>query len=209
MYMDKHFIRNGLIFASTVLLFFLIGNIMKKRILIFLFSFVVLCSYCQTVDDFVGTWRYENNDTVFTIVLKEGKYVNYDFSIYASLKCIFGGYSLRINGVLVDDFTSVNDTFDWNLGYNPSLQRIYIEATRMHDNTNGYGFIFYDQRKRHFGGKGISGGFLTLLAPNKLKWEIDEEIGIWSEIEGCEDCPEVSPIGFSVPNNVVLTKVLQ
>ena len=25
MYMDKHFIRNGLIFASTVLLFFLIG----------------------------------------------------------------------------------------------------------------------------------------------------------------------------------------
>ena len=209
MYMDKHFIRNGLIFASTVLLFFLIGNIMKKRILLLLFSFVVLCSYSQTVDDFVGTWRYENNDTVFTIVLKEGKYVNYDFSIYASLKCIFGGYSLRINGVLVDDFTSVNDTFDWNLGYNPSLQRIYIEATRMHDNTNGYGFIFYDQRKRHFGGKGISGGFLTLLAPNKLKWEIDEEIGIWSEIEGCEDCPEVSPIGFSVPNNVVLTKVLQ
>ena len=209
MYMDKHFIRNGLIFASTVLLFFLIGNIMKKRILLFLFSFVVLCSYSQTVDDFVGTWRYENNDTVFTIVLKEGKYVNYDFSIYASLKCIFGGYSLRINGVLVDDFTSVNDTFDWNLGYNPSLQRIYIEATRMHDNTNGYGFIFYDQRKRHFGGKGISGGNLTLLAPNKLKWEIDEEAGIWFEIEGCEDCPEVSPIGFSVPNNVVLTKVLQ
>ena len=209
MYMDKHFIRNGLIFASTVLLFFLIGNIMKKRILLFLFSFVVLCSYSQTVDDFVGTWRYENNDTVFTIVLKEGKYVNYDFSIYASLKCIFGGYSLRINGVLVDDFTSVNDTFDWNLGYNPSLQRIYIEATRMHDNTNGYGFIFYDQRKRHFDGKGISGGNLTLLAPNKLKWEIDEEAGIWFEIEGCEDCPEVSPIGFSVPNNVVLTKVLQ
>ena len=209
MYMDKHFIRNGLIFASTVLLFFLIGNIMKKRILLLLFSFVVLCSYSQTVDDFVGTWRYENNDTVFTIVLKEGKYVNYDFSIYASLKCIFGGYSLRINGVLVDDFTSVNDTFDWNLGYNPSLQRIYIEATRMHDNTNGYGFIFYDQRKRHFGGKGISGGNLTLLAPNKLKWEIDEEAGIWFEIEGCEDCPEVSPIGFSVPNNVVLTKVLQ
>ena len=209
MYMDKHFIRNGLIFASTVLLFFLIGNIMKKRILLLLFSFVVLCSYSQTVDDFVGTWRYENNDTVFTIVLKEGKYVNYDFSIYASLKCIFGGYSLRINGVLVDDFTSVNDTFDWNLGYNPSLQRIYIEATRMHDNTNGYGFIFYDQRKRHFDGKGISGGNLTLLAPNKLKWEIDEEAGIWFEIEGCEDCPEVSPIGFSVPNNVVLTKVLQ
>lgn len=207
MYMDKHFIRNGLIFASTVLLFFLIGNIMKKRILIFLFSFVVLCSYSQTVDDFVGTWKYENNDTVFTIVLKEGKYVNYDLSIYASLKCIFGGYSLRINGVLVDDFTSVNDTFDWNLGYNPSLQRIYIEATRMHDNTNGYGFIFYDQRKRHFDDKGISGGNLTLLAPNKLKWEIDEEAGIWNEIEGCEDCPEVSPIGFSVPNNVVLTKV--
>ncbi|MBE6281878.1 MAG: hypothetical protein E7095_07490 [Bacteroides sp.] len=186
---------------------------MMKRIIFIFITIVILSNnvfgQSYTVNDFVGTWRYENNDTVFTIVLKEGKYINFDFGNLPIRKFIFGGYSLRINGTLIDDFTSVNNTLDWDLGYNPSLQRIYIEAMKMHDNTNGYVFTFYDQRKRHFGGKGISGGFLTLLAPNKLKWEIDEEIGIWSEIEGCEDCPEVSPIGFSVPNNVVLTKVLQ
>ena len=77
----------------------------------------------------------------------------------------------------------------------------------MYGCTNKFGFKFYDQRKRHFDGKGISGGNLTLLTPNKLKWEINEELGIWRATEGCEDCPEVSPIGFSVPNNVVLTKV--
>ncbi|MBE6281885.1 MAG: hypothetical protein E7095_07525 [Bacteroides sp.] len=208
--MDKHFIRNGLIFASTVLLFFLIGNIMKKRILLFLFSFVVLCSYSQAVDDFVGTWRYTSNDTVFTIVLKRGKYTNSYYDNITSKKTyIFGGYSLQVNGIMIDNYTSVNDTFDWNLGSNPSLQHIYINAIKKYGRMDKYGFIFYDQRKRHFDGKGISGGNLTLLTPNRLKWEIDEEAGIWFEIEGCEDCPEVSPIGFSVPNNVVLTKVLQ
>ena len=104
---------------------------------------------------------------------------------------------------------NINSVLDYDLGCNASLQNIYITATGVRGRTHEYGFTFYDQRKRHFDGKGISGGNLTLLAPNKLKWEIDEEAGIWFEIEGCEDCPEVSPIGFSVPNNVVLTKVLQ
>ena len=205
MYMDKHFIRNGLIFASTVLLFFLIGNIMKKRILLFLFSFVVLCSYSQTVDDFVGTWRYTSNDTVFTVVLIKGEDSNFPYII--NTERLFGGYSVSINGVLVDNYLNINSVLDYDLGCNASLQNIYITATGVRGRTHEYGFTFYDQRKRHFDGKGISGGNLTLLAPNKLKWEIDEEAGIWFEIEGCEDCPEVSPIGFSVPNNVVLTKV--
>ena len=205
MYMDKHFIRNGLIFASTVLLFFLIGNIMKKRILLFLFSFVVLCSYSQAVDDFVGTWRYTSNDTVFTVVLIKGEDLNFPYIINAER--LFGGYSVSIDGVLVDNYLNVSSVLDYDLGCNASLQRIYITATGVRGRTHEYGFTFYDQRKRHFNGKGISGGNLTLLAPNKLKWEIDEEAGIWFEIEGCEDCPEVKPIGFSVPNNVVLTKV--
>ena len=87
------------------------------------------------------------------------------------------------------------------------LFSIYINAIKKYGRTDKYGFTFYDQCKRHFDGKGISVGTLTLLTPNKQKWGIDEETGIWFEIEGCEDCPEVKPIGFYVPNNVVLTKV--
>ena len=67
--------------------------------------------------------------------------------------------------------------------------------------------IFYDQRKKHLDGNGISGCYITMVAKNKLKWELNEEIGIRDWIEGCEDCPEIKPIGFSVPTNVILTKV--
>ena len=67
--------------------------------------------------------------------------------------------------------------------------------------------FFYDQRKKHFNGKGIWGGYITMLSKNKLKWELNEEIGISTWLEGCEDCPEIKPIGFSVPTNVILTKV--
>ena len=161
-----------------------------------------------TPGNFVGTWKYENNDTVFTVVLKEGEYINgYYDNITSKNRYIFGGYSLQVNGIMIDNYTSVNDTFDWNLGHNLPQQHIYINAIKKYGRTDKYGFSFYDQRKKHFDGKGISGGNLTLLTPNKLKWEIDEEVGIWNEIEGCEDCPEVKPIGFSVPNGVIMTKV--
>ena len=66
---------------------------------------------------------------------------------------------------------------------------------------------FYDQRKKHFEGQGISGCHIAMVAKNKLKWTLNEERGISAWVEGCEDCPEIRPIGFSVPTNVILTKV--
>ena len=73
--------------------------------------------------------------------------------------------------------------------------------------TSYFSMLFYDQRKKHLDGNGISGCFITMVAKNKLKWELNEEIGIRDWVEGCEDCPEIKPIGFSVPTNVILTKV--
>ncbi len=183
-----------------------------KRIKFMLITIVILSNnvfgQTYTTNDFIGTWEYENNDTIFTVILKKGKYINdYYNNITSKETYIFGGYSLSVNGEIIDDYTSVNDTFNGELEYNYPLQHIYIKAIKKYGCTNKFGFKFYDQRKKHFDSKGISGGNLTLLAPNKLKWEIDEEAGIWNEIEGCEDCPEVKPIGFSVPNGVIMTKV--
>ena len=180
---------------------------MKKKILMFLLSFVVLCSYSQTIDDFVGKWQYISGDTIFTVVLIEGEDSNFPYTI--NTRRLFGGYSVSLNGVLVDDYLNINSVLDYDLGCNASLQNIYITATGVHDLPNEYGFTFYDQRKKHFNGKGISGGSLQMISSGKLKWSIDEEYGIWLEVEGCEECDEVTPIGFSVPNNVVLTKVSQ
>ena len=76
------------------------------------------------------------------------------------------------------------------------------------DELGSLGIIFYDQRKRHFGGKGITGGYIQLLSPTKIRWKLDEEKGIWNETEGDESISDAErrPIGFSVPDDVIMTK---
>ena len=76
------------------------------------------------------------------------------------------------------------------------------------DELGSLGIIFYDQRKRHFGGKGITGGYIQLLSPTKIRWKLDEEKGIWNETEGDDSISDAErrPIGFSVPDDVIMTK---
>ena len=75
-------------------------------------------------------------------------------------------------------------------------------------NPNYVSVWFYDQRKRHFGGKGITGGYIQLLSPTKIRWKLDELTGIWNETEGDESISDAErrPIGFSVPDDVIMTK---
>ena len=60
------------------------------------------------------------------------------------------------------------------------------------------------QRKKHLDGGGLPGCYIIMVAKNKLKWELNEELGISFMIERF---PDAKPIGFSVPTNVILTKV--
>ena len=43
---------------------------------------------------------------------------------------------------------------------------------------NRVGVLFYDQRKKHFGGEGIAGGEILLLSPDKIRWHLDEKLGL-------------------------------
>ena len=155
-------------------------------------------------EDYIGTWQYVSNDTVFTVKFVEGRKVN---SLYRNSRqrYLFGGYALEVGGVLVEDYLNVNDVMDIRI--NLSEQHIYIDASVSFLPTSYFSMLFYDQRKKHLDGNGISGCFITMVAKNKLKWELNEERGISAWVEGCEDCPEIKPIGFSVPTNVILTKV--
>ena len=155
-------------------------------------------------EDYIGTWQYVSNDTVFTVKFVEGRKVN---SLYRNSRqrYLFGGYALEVGGVLVEDYLNVNDVMDIRI--NLSEQHIYIDASVSFLPTSYFSMLFYDQRKKHLDGNGISGCFITMVAKNKLKWELNEELGISTWVEGCEDCPEIKPIGFSVPTNVILTKV--
>jgi hypothetical protein len=46
------------------------------------------------------------------------------------------------------------------------------------------------------------------LSPTKIRWKLDEEKGIWNETEGDESISDAGrrPIGFSVPDDVIMTK---
>ena len=63
-------------------------------------------------------------------------------------------------------------------------------------------FYFYDQRKKHFGGKGILGGKILLLSSDKIRWHLDEKLGL--ALEEPDEYTEL--IGFSVPSDVIMTK---
>ena len=154
------------------------------------------------IEDFVGTWQYVNNDTVFTVKFVKGTSINNH--VQTRMLRLHGGYALEVNGTLLDSYLDVDSIRDMQV--NPSERKIYVIASTLKSYTRSLGMTFYDQRKKHFNGKGIGGGSIVMIAPNKLYWKLDEALGI-SLTEGCEDCPEVKPIGFSVPTNVILTKV--
>ena len=156
------------------------------------------------MEDFVGTWQYTSNDTVFTIKLVEGREIN-SYIKNDTRRYLYGGYALEVGGVLVEDYLNVNSVLDISKSH--SEQYIYIVASISRFPTSFLVMRFYDQRKKHLDGNGISGCFITMVAKNRWKWELNEERGISAWVEGCEDCPEIKPIGFSVPTNVILTKV--
>lgn len=161
------------------------------------------------LEAYVGTWVYQSNDTVFKIFLQKGCTSLPEFH-YNTHK-IFGSYYLSVSGKVLDDYRGdlpeqlviVSGT---EFKY-PDNLCIYASNVEHRDSLTPppyMGMTYYDKRKRHFDGKGISGGYMKLLSPNEILWHLDEKQGIWWETEGTDKA--VNPIGFSVPNDVILKK---
>ena len=152
-------------------------------------------------EDYIGTWQYVSNDTIFTVKFVEGREIN-SYIKNDTRRYLYGGYALEVGGVLVEDYLNVNSVMDMSI--NRSERHIYIVASMYFLPTSYFGMIFYDQRKKHLDGGGLPGCYIIMVAKNKLKWELNEELGISFMIERF---PDAKPIGFSVPTNVILTKV--
>lgn len=184
--------------------------VMKQALCVF---FVLVCSCmapAQSVTDYLGTWRYEKGDTIFTIRLIEGKTITEEGEkmIYERMNILFGGYSLVVKGKEITNCISkINSTWFIANGGVGAKQNVYIKATYFLNAPSCLGFRFYDQKMNHFDGWGISGGAIDFIAPDKLHWALDEKEGIWLETEGDDDNGTVKPIGFSVPTDAVLIRV--
>ena len=156
----------------------------------------------KNLDAYIGTWIYQSNDTIFKIVLKKGHAENEKKIINA----LVGGYFLSVKGDTVENYLNITSTV-WHLDKKDAPKGFYIWASNNalnfdHIDPNRVGVIFYDRRKKHFGGKGILGGEILLLSPDKIRWHLDEKLGL--ALEEPEEYPGL--IGFSIPADVVMTK---
>ena len=159
-------------------------------------------------DSYEGTWIYQKNDIIFKIKLQKGQEAWRNDLING----LYGGYYLSVRGEVLENYMSGFPVY-WDFSKDPRPNNMYIwvsnHSLRLDDiNPNYVSVWFYDQRKRHFGGKGITGGYIQLLSPTKIRWKLDELTGIWNETEGDESISDAErrPIGFSVPDDVIMTK---
>lgn len=169
---------------------------------LFLF-FIALCTCVGinaqiSVDDYIGTWRGEKGDTAFTIKLVKGDV------LFNSIIHVMGGYQVKVKGKYTDDYLKVPSKWDRSKRYRE--QGIYISATYSSEHQKYLVVTFYDQRKKHFNGEGISGGEIKYINQNKLHWTLNEKMGIAMK-EGDENFAEAQPIGFSVPTDIIMTRV--
>ena len=178
---------------------------MRRGILFLLLASFSLFAFAQQDyrDAFVGTWIYESNDTIFKVRLQKGSVKN----VVETYEAVLGGYMLSIKGVVKEAYIKDLPAFwDTSKTSAPSLG-IYIIGS--HANNTSLGFSFYDMEKKHIYGTGLPCNWMTLLAPDKLHWKLNEREGVWAILEGSEndeDIAEMELRGFSVPDDVIMTK---
>ena len=154
---------------------------------LFLFSVLVLLFlglHAQAdYNDFVGTWVYAKNDTVFKVKLQKG---TIKYGIGDPGECIFGGYSLTVKGVLVEDYIKDIPAVYARTPEHPKLSDagIYIRAYNSRYYPNLLGFLFFDMKKKHLFGEGLPCNVMTLLSSDKLHWKLNEKEGLWFRLEG-------------------------
>lgn len=176
---------------------------MKKIYGLFILTIILISTVnaqqSDNLDRYVGTWKYTSGDTIFTIKIAKGTFFNSIFSEYK--ECILGGYSLKVNGVLVEDYIKPLPNLI-ALGDSHPDQNVYI--TGEDGDMSGIGFMFYDQRIKHEAG--FAYGELIPMADNKMRWKLNEYSAWWISFEGSSEPVEYKEQGFSVPNNIILTK---
>lgn len=193
---------------------------MKKFVLILILCFAFLdimgqkhTVYSVDLTPYVGTWVYENQDTVFTIKLQIAKdTVSTPWEILRIYDRLVGGYSLKINGVETDNYikklpTSLNF---FSKRYDDPRSNVYLSGAYYVDKKSDLqcfnGEItrmrFFDQRKKHNKGGGLFAGGIKLLAPDKLHWWLEDE----KKVLVAQDIWEPL-VGYSVPTNAVMRKI--
>ncbi|MDR1054468.1 MAG: hypothetical protein LBL90_01265 [Prevotellaceae bacterium] len=155
--------------------------------------------HSKNLDAFAGTWEYKTANETFRIVFKKGT-AN---TVYAKYDCLIGGYSYSKNGTLIGDYTAnIPAIFD-----DDSSELVTIRASNATEDPdradpNRVWVSFTDRKlNKSTMGFGWDRNNFTLLSPSQARFQLFEDEG--EQFDGSIDIPE----GFSVPTDVVMTKI--
>lgn len=148
--------------------------------------------YSTNLDSYVGEWEYKRANDVFRIHLKKGKL---NTSLFTG-ECLIGDYFYQSDGVILDSYLPnkiPNEITDNNKG------EIIIYANNGNSEIekskpNILYLLFQDKRYK----KSSFSCWMHLLSENQIRWYLVND-------EGPVDEDFID--GFSVPTDVILTKV--
>ena len=166
-------------------------------IIIVLFTAAATTSTCAQTErdlkEFVGTWKYENPDSCEVFIIKLKIIDDPDWG-----KTVCGNYSYSKNNVIIENNLQQFDT----LG-ELALFPIYLFPSNTSSNTK-HTLSFSDRTYGAYACPYTS--FVELIHEKKdikLRWYMEEGEGAIAY----EPDEVIPPDGFSVPSNIIFTKV--
>ena len=194
-------------------------RIMRKTICIFTFLLLSIGStygqnikqlYSTNLDFYVGTWRYTNTATneEFTVNLRKTVFISSSLDSdldMISEECIVGAYIYKKNGVVVldnmDEFMNdISDEDVWIPVYasNANETASAVNPNKLWTTVEDYG-ILYPSSAHPKSGMGT----ITIVSeanPKQIHWTL-------KDFEGARIAGHSPPLGFSIPTDIILTKV--
>jgi len=174
----------------------------NKIIILLLFVFFCLETYSQrqictkNIDAYVGIWEYKSTTEIFRIIINKSTIDIADF--FAD--CLLGDYYYKKNNVVVNDYDSgknIPSTYTRETSSNVIIYATNAFHCEREDRVTGNSLrmSFRDE----YLNKHTASGEIHLLSPNSIRWILEEEEG--------EYVGEAPPLGFSVPTDVIMTRV--
>ena len=155
--------------------------------------------YTQNLDAYVGVWEYATATDTFRIVLKKG----ISSRTFSYSECLIGGYRYVKQNSLIGNYTQgpipsvflVDDFDESNSAITVQGTNAAVDPNMV--NPNVIRIFFKDMGL----GKTTQGGKMQLLSPTQAHWTLEDDI------EGIYDVTEPPIYGFSVPVDIIMTRI--
>lgn len=147
--------------------------------------------FTNNLDAFAGTWEYKGTSEIFRIILKKGS----ENTRYVVGETLIGDYFYQKEGVVLDFYVENKIPLiiaDLTTGIVITATNGAVNPEKVNPNR-----LYMNFRDKRFN-KETGSGELVFISTTKIHWKIEED-------EGPVDENFID--GFSVPTDVILTKV--